>query len=115
MQSWKETKALYRLLGEPDVTFAALIQPHTQQTREQANRSKVTLLVQDTTDIDLSHRHQKRARKPLPSGMGRNCPLYATGMRGRQVAGCQPACLVLLHRRNLHSYSTTLQVSETML
>src|SRR5712692_5617718 len=36
MHSWKATKALYRLLDEPDVTFAALMQPHLQQTREQA-------------------------------------------------------------------------------
>ena len=48
MQSWKERKALYRLLGEPDVTFAALIQPHVEQTREQAKASEVVLLVQDT-------------------------------------------------------------------
>ena len=33
MQTWKETKALYRLLDEPDVSFAALMQPHLQQTR----------------------------------------------------------------------------------
>jgi hypothetical protein len=52
MQTWKETKALYRLLDEPEVTFAALIQSHLQQTREQANASPVMLLVQDTTDID---------------------------------------------------------------
>lgn len=58
MQAWKETKALYRLLDEPDVAFAALIQPHRQQTKEQANSSPVTLLVQETTDIDLSHRHK---------------------------------------------------------
>src|SRR5690348_9286580 len=58
MRTWKETKALYRLLEEPEVTFAALMQPHWQQTREQANTSPVTLLVQDTTDIDLSHRHK---------------------------------------------------------
>jgi Transposase DNA-binding len=56
MRTWKETKALYRLLDEPDVTFAALIQPHLQQTREQAAAFPVILLVQDTTDIDLSHR-----------------------------------------------------------
>src|SRR5260221_6771106 len=55
MHTWKETKALYRLLDEPDVTFAALMQPHFEQTREQANASPVVLLVQDTTDIDLSH------------------------------------------------------------
>ena len=58
MQTWKETKALYRLLDEPDVTFAALMQPHFQQTREQALCSPVVLLVQDTTDIDLSHRRK---------------------------------------------------------
>ena len=48
MQTWKETKALYRLLDEPDVTFAALMQPHFHQTREQALSSRVVLLVQDT-------------------------------------------------------------------
>src|SRR6266566_275726 len=58
MHTWKETKALYRLLDEPDVTFAALMHPHFQQTRQQANASAVVLLVQDTTDIDLSHRRK---------------------------------------------------------
>src|SRR2546421_9631726 len=58
MQGWKETKALYRLLDEPDVSFAALMQPHLQQTREHANASPVVLLVQDTTDIDVSHRRK---------------------------------------------------------
>src|SRR5260221_14226103 len=53
MQTWKETKALYRWLDEPDVTFAALMQPHFQQTREQATSSPVVLLVQDKTDIDF--------------------------------------------------------------
>src|SRR5947209_5028457 len=57
MRTWKETKALYRLLDEPDVTFTALMEPHLQQSRDQAHGSGVVLLVQDTTDIDLSHRH----------------------------------------------------------
>ena len=58
MQSWKETKALYRLLDKPDVSFAALMEPHLHQTRDQANSSPVVLLVQDTSAIDLSHRHK---------------------------------------------------------
>jgi Transposase DNA-binding/Transposase Tn5 dimerisation domain len=58
LHTWKATKALYRLLGEDDVTFAALMQPHVQQTRAQATAAVVSLLVQDTTDIDLSHRHK---------------------------------------------------------
>jgi hypothetical protein len=48
MQTWKETKALYRLLDEPNVTCAALMQPHLQQTKDQAKSSPVVLLVQDT-------------------------------------------------------------------
>jgi hypothetical protein len=58
LHTWKATKALYRLLGEEDVTFAALLQPHVEQTRAQATAAPVILLVQDTTDIDLSHRHK---------------------------------------------------------
>jgi hypothetical protein len=58
MQTWKATKALYRWLGEEEVTFAALMQPHLEQTRAQAAAAPVTLLVQDTTDIDLSHRQK---------------------------------------------------------
>src|SRR5216684_3354610 len=58
MHTWKETKALYRLLDEPDVTFAALMRPHVQQTREQATGEDVVLLVQDTTTVDLSHRRK---------------------------------------------------------
>jgi hypothetical protein len=58
MHTWKATKALYRWLDEPDVTFAALMQPHFHQTREQATAAPVILLVQDTTDIDLSHRRK---------------------------------------------------------
>src|SRR5205823_14457564 len=51
MHTWKETKAVYRLLDEPDVTFAALMEPHFHQTRQQALSSRVVLLLQDTTDI----------------------------------------------------------------
>ena len=58
MQTWRETKAVYRLLDEPDVSFAALMQPHLHQPRDQANASSMVLLVQDTTALDLSHRHK---------------------------------------------------------
>src|SRR2546421_12629589 len=51
MHTWKETKALYRFLDEPDVTFASFMQPTFQQTRDQATSAPVVLLVQDTTDI----------------------------------------------------------------
>src|SRR5436190_21350262 len=68
MQTWKDVFALYRLLAEPDVTFEALMQPHWRQTREQIAEEPVVLLVQDGTEVDLSH--DPRARGLRPRGKG---------------------------------------------
>src|SRR2546423_12907494 len=91
MHTWKETKALYRLLDEPDVTFASLIQPHLQQTREQANASPVWLLVQDTTDIDLSHRHKISGVGHIGNERGRGFfvqTVLAVRPETQEVLGC---------------------------
>ncbi len=91
MQTWKETKALYRLLDEPDVTCAALMQPHLQQTREQANSSPVVLLVQDTTDIDLSHRRKISGVGQIGNERGRGFfvqTVLAVRPQTREVLGC---------------------------
>lgn len=91
MHTWKETKALYRLLDEPDVTFAALMQPHLQQTREQALSSPVVLLVQDTTDIDLSHRRKISGVGQIGNERGRGFfvqTVLAVRPQTREVLGC---------------------------
>ncbi len=91
MHTWKETKALYRLLDEPDVTFAALMQPHFQQTREQATSAPVMLLVQDTTDIDLSHRHKISGVGQIGNERGRGLfvqTVLAVRPGTREVLGC---------------------------
>ncbi len=91
MHTWKETKALYRLLDEPDVSFAGLMQPHLQQTREQAMSSPVVLLVQDTTDIDLSHRHKISGVGQIGNERGRGFfvqTVLAVRPQTREVLGC---------------------------
>jgi hypothetical protein len=91
MRTWKETKALYRLLDEPDVNFAALIQPHLHQTREQANSSPVVLLVQDTTAIDLSHRRKISGVGQIGNERGRGFfvqTVLAVRPQTREVLGC---------------------------
>jgi hypothetical protein len=91
MRTWKETKALYRLLDEPDVTFAALMQPHLHQTRDQANGSPVVLLVQDTTDIDLSHRRKISGVGQIGNERGRGFfvqTVLAVRPPTREVLGC---------------------------
>jgi Transposase DNA-binding/Transposase DDE domain len=91
MRTWKATKALYRLLDEPDVTFAALMQPHLQQTREQALSSPVVLMVQDTTDIDLSHRRKISGVGQIGNERGRGFfvqTVLAVHPQTREVLGC---------------------------
>ena len=91
MHDWKETKALYRLLDEPDVTFTALTHPHFQQAREQANHSKIALLVQDTTDIDLSHRHKISGVGQIGNERGRGFfvqTVLAVRPESRDILGC---------------------------
>src|SRR2546426_2120300 len=91
MHTWKETKALYRLLEEPDVTFAALMQPHMQETRQQAHGSGVVLLVQDTTDIDLSHRRKISGVGQIGNERGRGFfvqTVLAGRPQTREVLGC---------------------------
>src|SRR2546423_109050 len=91
MHTWKESKALYRLLDGPDVTFAALMQPHFQQTREQATSSAVVLLVQDTTDIDLSHRRKISGVGQIGNERGRGLfvqTVLAVRPGTREVLGC---------------------------
>ncbi len=91
MHTWKETKAVYRLLDEPDVTFAALMQPHLHQTREQATASPVVLLVQDTTDIDLSHRRKISGVGQIGNERGRGFfvqTVLAVRPERREVLGC---------------------------
>src|SRR5437763_4983030 len=91
MRTWKETKALYRLLDEPDVTFAALMQPHMHQTRDQATSAPVVLLVQDTTDIDLSHRRKISGVGQIGNERGRGLfvqTVLAVRPQTREVLGC---------------------------
>ena len=91
MQGWKETKALYRLLDEPDVSFAALMQPHLQQTKAQANSSPVVLLVQDRTDSDLSHRRKISGVGHIGNERGRGLfvqTVLAVRPQTREVLGC---------------------------
>ena len=90
-QSWKDTKAVYRLLDEPDVTFDALIQPHWQQTRQRMDLLPLVLLVQDTTDLDFSHRHKMSGLGEIGDGNGQGCYLQtvlAVEPSSREVLGC---------------------------
>ena len=90
-RTWKDLKAVYRLLDEPAVTFEALMQPHWQQTRLDVQAEAVVLLVQDTTGIDLSTHARMAGLGPIGNGNGRGFLLQtvlAVVPETQTVLGC---------------------------
>jgi hypothetical protein len=53
-----ETKAAYRFFDNEKVSFEKVLEPHIAQTKERIASQQVVLLVQDTTEIDLTRPHQ---------------------------------------------------------
>lgn len=53
-----EMKAAYRFFDNDKATFEKIIAPHYDQTKERMAAQKVVLLVQDTTEIDLTRPEQ---------------------------------------------------------
>lgn len=55
-KTWNETIAAYRFFDNEDVTKEKILSPHIEATLQRIKEAKVALLVQDTTEIDFSHR-----------------------------------------------------------
>jgi len=76
----------------------ALMQPHLHHTRDQATSAPVVLLVQDTTDIDLSHRRKISGVGQIGNERGWGFfvqTVLAVRPQTREVLGCmaqEPGC-----------------------
>ena len=68
---WGDLKAAYRLLNHPQIRPDQITAVHRQCTREQAQQSPVVLCVQDTTDLDYTHRTAVRGLGKIGDGGGR--------------------------------------------
>jgi hypothetical protein len=75
-KEWKNSKGAYRLFDTEQVTFRAMIDLHWQQTRESAGECAVTLMIQDTTQLDYTSH-------PGCEGLGR----FADGPRWESGLG----------------------------
>jgi hypothetical protein len=75
---WRETKAGYRLFAEADVTFEGLQVQHRDQTRRAAGQRPLTLLIQDTSELDFTHRRTAEDLGPIGDGGGRGFLLHST-------------------------------------
>jgi hypothetical protein len=54
-----ETKAAYRFFDNEKATFENILEPHVEKTKERMAEQKVVLLVQDTTEVDLTRPNQE--------------------------------------------------------
>jgi hypothetical protein len=54
-----EMQAAYRFFDNDKVTFEKVLEPHIKRTRERVAQQKVALLVQDTSEIDLTRPDQQ--------------------------------------------------------
>ena len=54
-----EMEAAYRFFDNDKVSPQRILQPHIEATRERISQAEVVLLVQDTTDLDLTRPNQQ--------------------------------------------------------
>lgn len=59
---WNETIAAYRFFQNPKVTCQSILQPHIDATKKRIQGEPVVLILQDTTELDLSKHPPKDAR-----------------------------------------------------
>jgi hypothetical protein len=74
---YAETAAAYRFFDNENVTFASVLEPHLQKTRERMAAQSVVLIPQDTTELDFT-RPEKQVTGAGPlDGVRRGVLLHA--------------------------------------
>lgn len=68
--------AAYRFFDNDKVTFEKVLEPHVARTRERMTTEKVVLIVQDTTEIDVTRPEQKVKGAGILSGQRRGFFLH---------------------------------------
>ena len=69
-KTWGGCKAAYRLLHSQSVQHSHLLQPHCQQTRQDAADLPVALFIQDTTELDFTSMTQAQGYGPIGDHRG---------------------------------------------
>lgn len=68
MGSQAATKAVYRFLESPQVSYERLMRPHLLQTQTLMQQQQRVLLIQDTTEVDYQHHPRTRGLGPVGQG-----------------------------------------------
>jgi hypothetical protein len=78
MKSWGELKGAYGLLNNKRVSLEKLTAPHRAATLKRASAEAVTLLIEDSTELDYSTHKQKKGLGPIGNGHGQGLILHST-------------------------------------
>lgn len=78
MKSWSKLKGAYGILNHPAVSLPKLLEPHLQQTKQDAGNQEVTLFVEDTTELDYTAHPNTKGLGPIGDGRGRGLLLHST-------------------------------------
>lgn len=74
----KEMTAAYRFFDNPKVTYAKVLAPHLTATRMRMAEQPVVLLVQDTSEVEMTRPHQQvQGAGPLDEGARRGAFAHA--------------------------------------
>jgi len=75
---WADTKAAYSFLHHPEVTPDLIQSVHRQRTREACQPHPLVLGLQDTTELDFTHRHVVTGLGPIGDGHGQGLLQHST-------------------------------------
>ena len=71
-----QTKASYRFFKNERVSYAGLLQPHWDETRQEAADRAVVLMLQDTTELDYTGHPAAAGLGPIGNGQGQGLLLH---------------------------------------
>lgn len=64
-KGWGETQAAYRFFNNEKVSAEKILKPHKEATLERIQQESVVLIIQDTSEIDFTHRDKIEGMGPL--------------------------------------------------
>jgi hypothetical protein len=75
---WKELKAAYRFLSQPQASYERILTPHWERTRQACQEPGEYLLIADTTELDYTGHGATEDLGFIGDGRGRGLLLHST-------------------------------------
>jgi hypothetical protein len=75
---WKDLKAAYRFLSQPQASYERILAPHWERTRAACREAGEYLLIEDTTELDYTGHGATQELGFIGDGRGRGLLLHST-------------------------------------